>query len=344
MKDKVRVGVIGAGVWGENVIWSYSCNPFVELAAIADLDGDRAREIAGKYGAGKVYTDYRAMLDGERLDIASVATPDFLHRKVVEDCAARKVNILLEKPVATTMEDCGAIRAAIEDAGVKFMTNYFMRWIPQFVEVRAAIANGDLGEIVNGFAKIDDVVTVPTRMLKWSKSSSPIFFIMIHNIDIVRWLIGSEAKEVYAKNRRGFLSGMGCDTDDSVMAMVAFANGATMQFEANWILPRSFNGLNDHDVRIVGTRGVAYIDLTNQGTTIFVDRDLAPFEHPNKATVFANNLHGQIAGCVRLSVAHFVDCVRKDESPIISIQDAVEPTRIACAVAESLKKGTVVKL
>lgn len=344
MTDKVKVGVVGAGTWGENVIWSYSCNPFVEIAAIADLDEKRAAEMAKKYGAGKVYKDYREMIDREELDIASVATPDFLHRRVVEDCAAKGLNILLEKPVATTMEDCRAIQEAVESAGVKFMTNYFMRWIPQVVETKAAILNGDLGEIVNGFAKIDDVVTVPTRMLKWSNASSPIFFIMIHNIDMVRWLLDSEAVEVYAKSRRGFLVGQGCDTDDSVLAMITFANGATVQFEANWVLPRSFNGLNDHDVRVVGTRGVAYIDLTNQGTRIFVDRELALFEHPNKSTVFANNVHGLIDGCVRMSVGHFVDCVRLDRQPLVSMRDAVEPTRIACAVADSLASGGPVKL
>jgi len=344
MKDKVRVGVIGTGVWGENVLWSYKSNPFVDLVGIADLNEARAKEMAHKYGVAKTWSDYRQMIDEVQLDIVSVATPDFLHKQVVLDCAAKKLNILLEKPVSTKMDDCEAIVEAVKSAGIKFMTDYFQRWIPQVAETKSAIARGDLGEIVTGYAKIDDVITVPTNMVKWASSSSPIFFIMIHNIDMVRWLIDSEAVEVYAKRQRKCLKGLGIDTDDAVQAMVTFENGATILFESNWILPREFNGLNDHQIRIVGTHGAAYIDLTNQGVKVFTQKEKGTFDHPNKSTVFVNDLQGQLVGCIRASVAHFVDCVRNDTQPLVTLKDAVGPTRIACAIADSLQEGRIIKL
>lgn len=344
MNNKVRVGIIGAGGWGENVIWSYSSNPYVELAGIADLNETRAQEMAGKYGAAKVWTDYRKMISEEQLDIVSIATPDFLHKEIVLECADKKINILLEKPVATNMDDCNAIIEAVKRSGVKFMTDYFQRWIPQLMETKHAIDRGELGEIINGYARIDDAVTVPTNMLKWASNSSPVFFIMIHNIDNVRWLLNSEAVEVYARKQRKCLAGSGIDADDAVQAMVTFANGATVLFESNWVLPRNFEGLVDHGIRIVGAQGAAYIDLTHQGVKVFTKEEQGLFDHPNRATVFANNLHGQLAGCIRASVAHFVDCVRNDTEPDVTLKDALEPTRIACAIVESIEKGSVIKL
>jgi len=343
MKEKIKVGVIGAGVWGEFVLWSYSSNPYVELVGIADLNADRAGEMAKKYGAPKTWTDYRQMIDEEKLDIVSIVTPDYLHKQIVLDCTAKKINILLEKPVATTMDDCNAIINAVRNSGVTFMTNYFQRWIPQVSEAKAAIVRGDLGEIVTGHAKIDDAIVVATDMVKWAQSSSPIFFIMVHNIDMVRWLINSEAIEVYAKKQRKHLVGLGVETDDAVQAMVTFENGATVTFESNWILPANFTGLNDHDVRLVGTQGTAYIDLTNQGLKIF-SKPQGIFDFPNKGTLYGNDIHGQLAGCILLSVAHFVDCVRNGTKPVVTLKDSEMSTAIACAIAESLSQNGVVKL
>lgn len=342
--SKLRVGVIGAGVWGEHVIWSYSSNPYVELVGISDLDENRAQEMAQRYGFAKVWQDYREMLESARLDIVSIVTPDYLHKEIVLDCAAKGINILLEKPMATNMDDCEMMAYAIRKSGVKFMTDYFQRWIPQVSEVKSAILRGDLGKIITGHAKIDDVVTVPSNMVKWAESSSPIYFIMIHNIDLVRWLINSNAVEIYAKRQRYHLTNLGVNTDDAVEAMITFENGATVLFESNWVLPRNFVALNDHQLRLVGTEGTAYIDLTDQGVKIYTQKEQGLFDHPNKATVFANNLHGELVGSIRSSVAHFVDCVRKDQQPLVSLNDSIESTRIACAVAQSLEEERVVIL
>lgn len=345
MQDKVKVGMIGAGGWGENVLSAYDQNPFAELTAIADLNQERAEEMARRFHIPKVYTDYREMIRKEKLDIASIATPDFLHRQAACDCFEAGLNVFLEKPVATNMEDCEAIVDAARRSEKKFMTDYFMRFIPQFRDAKAAMEQGELGTIVQGYARIDDAVSVPTKMLKWSKDSSPIFFIMIHNIDVVRWIIGHEAVEVYAKQQKMKLASMGIDTPDSVQAFVTFDNGSTVLFDSNWILPRSYDGLNDQFVRLVGTEGTAYINLTYQGLQIYKPEFEGDFEHANRSTVYVNPMfHGRTAGCVQRSAEHFVDCVRNDLEPVITLEDAVEPTRIACAVKESLETGAPVKL
>lgn len=345
MLKSIKIGMIGAGGWGENVLCAWQQNPYTEVAAIADKNEDRAREMAAKYGVSKVYGDYKEMIAAEKLDMASVATPDFLHRQAVCDCFEAGLHVFLEKPVATNMEDCRAIAEAAEKSGKKFMTDYFMRFLPQFREAKAAMEQGELGEIVQGYARIDDAVSVPTKMLRWSKDSSPLFFVMIHNIDAVRWIVGHEVVEVYAKQQKKKLVSMDIDTPDSVQALVTFVNGATVLFDSNWILPRTFDGLNDQFVRLVGTEGTAYVNLTYQGIQVYKPEFTGDFEHANRSTVYTNPMfYGHITGCVERSTAHFADCILHDREPAITIKDAVEPTRIACAIKESFEKGVPVKL
>lgn len=345
MLKSVKVGMIGCGGWGENVISAYQQNPFSQIVALADLNRERAEAVANQYGIPKVYTDYREMLEKEQLDMASVATPDFAHRQAVCDCFAKGLHVFLEKPVATNMEDCYAIAEAAGKSGKKFMTDYFMRFIPQFRDAKLAVENGELGQIVQGYARIDDCVSVPTKMLRWSKDSSPVFFVMIHNIDAVRWILGKEVVEVYARQQKMKLAPQGCDTPDSVQALVTFESGASVMFDSNWILPRTYDGLNDQFVRLVGTEGTAYINITYQGLRVFKPEFQGDFEHSNRATVYVNPMfNGRTTGCVERSVGHFVDCILNDTDPCITIKDAIEPTRIACAIQQSLDTGAPVKL
>ena len=345
MLKSLKVGMIGAGGWGENVIGAYQQNPFSRIEALTDLNLNRAKEMAEKYQIPRVYTDYREMLEKEELDIVSVATPDFAHREPVCTCLEHGLHVFLEKPVATNMEDCNAIAEAVKKSGKKFMTDYFMRFIPQFRDAKLAMEAGKLGDIIEGYARIDDCVSVPTSMLRWSQDSSPIFFIMIHNIDAVRWILGAEAVEVYAKQQHKKLRAEGKNTPDAVQAMVTFDNGATVLFDSNWVLPRTFDGLNDQFVRLVGTEGTAYINLTYQGLQIYRPEFEGAFEHANQSTVYVNPMfYDKTTGCVERSVGHFSDCILQDVEPAITLQDAIEPTRIACAIAKSLRTGQVVKL
>ncbi len=340
MKRTLNVGIVGAGGWGENIVSAYNQNNFAEVVAISDLDKERAKLIAKKYGVKRFYSDYQEMITKEHLDIVSIATPDFAHRQVVCDCLSSGLNVFLEKPVATTMSDCEAIVKEIQKTNKKFMTNYFMRFIPQFREAKLAVETGELGDIVQGYARIDDCISVPTSMLKWSIKSSPVFFIMIHNIDAIRWIIGKEAVEVYAKQQRKKLQGEGYNTSDSVQVIVTFEDDVTVLFDSNWILPRTFDGLNDQILRIVGTEGVAYINNTYQGLQVYKPEFKGKFEHANRSTVYINPMYNnKITGCVQRSVDHFVDCIINDTEPIITLKDAIEPTRIACAIMDSLVSG-----
>ena len=137
---KMKIGIVGVGYIGEVHISSFQAHPLCELVAICDLDEKRLGEMQKKYGVPRIYTDQVEMQSKEDLDGIVVATPDEYHRKPVELAAAAKLPIMLEKPIATTLEDAEAIIKAVEDANVVMMLGFTLRWIPQYVEIHNQVA------------------------------------------------------------------------------------------------------------------------------------------------------------------------------------------------------------
>jgi predicted dehydrogenase len=135
-------GVIGTGVWGETHLMTYSSHPRAKLSCICDLDEELLAERAAQYGAESYTTDYRELLARDEVEAVSVVTPDFLHREIAMAAAEAGKHILLEKPMATTVEDCEAMIEAADEAGVKLMVDFHNRWNPAMWETKQAIEEG----------------------------------------------------------------------------------------------------------------------------------------------------------------------------------------------------------
>src|SRR5260221_12490600 len=138
--DKIGFGVIGTGIvggaWHAHV---YSRAPRAKLVAVCDLNEQRANEIGKKYGAEKVYSDYRKLLENPEIKAVSIATPDFAHREIAVAAAEAGKHILVEKPLATTVEDAEAIVKAAKKAGVKLMVDFHNRVNPPFAGAKESI-------------------------------------------------------------------------------------------------------------------------------------------------------------------------------------------------------------
>jgi len=112
MAERLRVGVVGAGLQGQKHLACYAALPQVQIAVVADSDGERAREAADECGAERAYAGFDDMLDDAPLDAVSVVTPDDAHREPCVAAAARGKHLLVEKPLATSMQDGEAIVGA----------------------------------------------------------------------------------------------------------------------------------------------------------------------------------------------------------------------------------------
>lgn len=334
----LRVGVIGCGWQGRSHARIYAALPNATPLAVCDVNADKAREVAAEVGAQYVCTDYEQLVRRDEIDAVSIALPDHLHREACEAALAAGKHVLLEKPMATSVADAEAIVAAWEAAGAKLMINWSNRWQVPFAQIKEALDEGKLGEPLYCYARLNNSIFVPTKMLSWAGDTKLPFWLICHRYDIARWYFGAEAKRVWAVARSRVLSAMGIDTPDFYQATVEFDNGCVGNFESCWILPEAMPAVVDSKFELICTSGYASYDPA-MPVSVICSAD----EYERKNFIFSD-VHGEPRGFVFDAIAHFVNCVLRDEEPMITAYDGLAITRALVAMVQSAESGEVVEL
>ena len=353
----VRIAVVGAGKFGQTHldVFSQLGDKGVELAAIAEADPARAEALRVRYRI-PVYANHREMLEKVPLDAVSVATPDHLHRDIVIDAAAAGKHILVEKPLDVTVEGAEAMVRAARKAGVLLQVDFHKRYDPDHQAIERRVRSGDLGDILYGSVHMEDRVDVPAEWFPhWAAASSPAWFLGVHFYDLVRWILKSEAKTVYASGTKAvLLRDHGIDAYDCVNAKVDFVNGAAFAFDTSWILPKEFEAVVNQGLRIVGTKGIFECDSQDRGTRSCIGGEgMATYNNNFKRETVDRQGRRLLRGYGIESIEDFAENVAflkaggrlSDLGGVwASGEDGLETTRIAVAIHESLAAGRAVRL
>jgi predicted dehydrogenase len=335
MAEKVRIGIVGAGIWGSNHALALASHPRGSLQLICDRDEARARALAEKHGCR--WTTRIEDLARSDVEAVTIATPDHLHRDPAVAMLEAGKHVLVEKPLATTVADGRAIVAAAEKAGVKLMVDFHARWHPLFMGAKSYVERGDLGTPVMAYARLSDTIWVPTEMLSWGGRSGPEWFLFPHTMDVVRWIICRDPVEVYAKGHRGVLQGRGIDCWDAVQALVEFEGGAFATFETSWIVPNSYTNVVDNRLSLYGDKGG--LELRNEPNLwVFTDRFHTPFASESVTR------YGKAWGFQYESIRYFIDCVADGVTPEAGGRDGLMVTATIEATLKSLAERRPVKI
>ncbi len=335
-----RFGVIGTGVWGETHLKAYSEDPLAELACICDKDEKLVRRRARQYKPQKWTTDYRELLADDTIAAVSIVTPDPLHREVAIAAAEAGKHILVEKPLATTVEDCEAIIAAAKKNKVKLMVDFHNRFNTPFTETRAAIDAGEIGEPQLIVLRLNDTIYVPTKMLSWAGKSTVAWFLCSHATDLVRWLFDDDVKRVYSVARSKVLKGLGINTPDFFVTTLEMRKGGVANIENCWIMSDRMPTIFDFKMELVGEKGTLFADVSSH-------RMLQKFS--KKEAVYPDvhcqpDVHGKTVGFTVEAIHYWVRCVVEDLEPLVTGQDGLEVTKVICAIEESVRTGQPVDL
>ncbi len=331
----IRVGIVGMGIRGMMYARAVNQSGMGRVVAACDVS-ERARRSASVLEV-PVYATHQEMYERSELDAAIVATPDFAHREPALDAAARGLHLLIEKPLATTLEDAAAIREAVRTAGVRCMIAFENRWNPAFVTARAAIQRGDLGAVRWINARLNDTIWVPTGMLGWAARSSPGWFLLPHLADLAMWLSGAQPRRVYAVGLRGQLAGRGVDTWDALHTTVEFEPEMTAVFETAWTLPESLPTVYDFKFELVGERGAQFIDTQDQ-----------MIHQADERWSYPGTLVGEIDGVLRgfpiWMVEHWLRGLSAGEEFSADVDQGYAVTRLCWAAHRSAETGQPIDL
>lgn len=338
----LKTAIIGAGTWGETHGTVYQHHPDVELKAVCDLQIERAKAFAAKFGVPEenVYTDYREMLNKADVDAVSIVTPDFTHTPIAIDCANAKKHLLIEKPLTTSCEEARQIIEAVRRNNVRMMVDLHNRFSPIYNVVKQNIDSGEIGELYSAYYRLNDIKWVATDLLPWAAKSSILWFLGYHSADLLRWMFNDEVARVYAVSRSGILQNLGIDTEDMYQTILEFRGGGIATMENGWITPNTGPMLTDTKLNITGTKGMFNIDPTNNG---LLERFL---EHPARRPDYMgrNFVHGEPKGFTFESIRHFVDCLISGKPFVITEEDAYNTTALIVAIKESAQRREPVEV
>jgi predicted dehydrogenase len=353
----IRIGVIGGGKFGVVHLKTFrqmGWDGIVELAGLCRKNTDALMDQSAEFGV-QGYANYREMLDRAKLDAVTIVTPDHLHREMALAAIERGLHVLVEKPLDTTVEGCRQIIDAAKAKGVLLQVDFHKRFDPEHRAVERAIRQGRMGQILYGYAWMEDRIEIPVDWFPhWAGASSPAWFLGVHFYDLVRWMIKSDAAEVYARGQKSKLKQeMGLDAFDSISAHVTFANGAQFAFQTSWILPRSFEAVVNQGVRLIGTDGIWEVDSQARGSqSCLPDAGMQTWNSNANREYEDETGRLRIGGYVIESIENFgrnVAFLKGGGTPeqiagsYPTGEDGLEATRIAEAVHKSIATGEVVR-
>ena len=321
----MRVAVIGAGSMGRNHLRVLRDMPDVELVAVADADASLAEQAGRRYGV-KVYQDHRELLRSERLMAVTVAVPTTLHHDVGIDALQAGCHVMVEKPIAATVDEGDALVAAASAAGRILAVGHVERYNPAIVELKRRLHNGDLGKIFEIHTR--RIGPFPERV----RDVGVVLDLATHDLDIIRYLGESEIVRLYGETRREVHG----TNEDLTCAILSLANGAVGILELNWLTPTKVR-----DVTVTGQRGMylaAYLtqdlffyenaEVTQQG---WENLELLRGVREGVMTRFAVKRQEPLY----LELRAFIDAVAGKPAETVSGADGLAALRLALALLRS---------
>jgi UDP-N-acetylglucosamine 3-dehydrogenase len=331
--ETVRWGVIGLGWFGEVHAETLAAMPGIELVALCTRRPDRLAELADRFGVPKRYRDYRELLADPDVQAVSIVTHYYDHAEIAIDALRAGKHVLLEKPIAATVEECDRILAAAAEAKGFFMVGHICRFDPRVVLAKQAIEAGRIGRIVSMHARRNLSKTIGRMVLD---KISALIGDGVHDADLMLWFTGARPVSVYGVEVHPGTN----KYPDVGWAMFRLDSGAVGVVESVWHLPESTPYQIDARMEIIGTEGALYINCGEAGLTI---HDATGNKMPD--TIYWPRLFGQRWGALQAELRYFADCILAGKPPDrITPQESREAVRLVLAATQSAKTGQVIQM
>jgi len=310
------MSVIGTGFWGRNHSRVFSELPNVKLEAVCDLDEERARDVAQKYGVSTVYSNYKGLLEDNNVDAVTICTPSNTHGELATAALRAGKDVLIEKPMAVEVTEARRILNLARKLDNIVSVGFIERFNPVVQKAKNMIGEGEVGEVLLSYAR---------RIGSWPVRIGDVGVIRdtaIHDIDLATYMFNQWPKAVFARGgklRRHKFT-------DYVQATLVFTRNKTALVEANWLTPRK-----KREMQVTGTNGVMKLDFLAQNVSIEkMEHEITPtvkFEEP-----------------LKLELSHFATCVQNRTEPLVTVDDGYRATVIVQAVIDSIRSNRATRV
>ncbi len=303
------VGVVGCGAWGRSHARVFREIPFTSLVWVSDLDRSRAKEVAGLYNSGWT-TNLEEVLRDPGVELVSVCTPTVTHGEVALRALEAGKHVLVEKPMAHTLEEARRLVEAAEAQGLKLSVGFVERFNPAVVKALEFVEEG----------KVGDVILAHTRRVSRSPGRvgdvGVIRDLAIHDIDIICQLFPNGPKRVFCT-----AGSLAHSYEDYANISLSYTGDRNAFVEANWLTPRV-----RRELTITASEGIIHVQYRSQEVTLETDEEvtqpLLSYREP-----------------LYLELESFAKAVLENQRPMVSPEDGVRALAISQAALLSAKTG-----
>ena len=324
----MRVGVIGAGYWGPNIVRNLHEAPGAEAVAVADLSQDKLDAISKRFPAVRVTTDYRELIDDPSIDAICVVTPVGTHRKLAEEAFAAGKHVFVEKPLARNVSDAEAIVRAGERAGKTLMVGHTFVYNPAVAVVKGILDSGGIGDVhyldsqrVNlGLHQFDINVL-------WDLGP--------HDVSIALYWLDEEPEWVQCSGACFVQPNI----EDVVFLMIGFPSGAIAHAHLSWLAPSKLR-----TTIVIGSKKmVVYDDNQAVEKVKIYDQGVDKLESDElRRSYRAGDIHSPrvpMTEALQIEMRHFIECVRDGKKPRSDGEAGLMVVRVLELAMRSLRSG-----
>jgi predicted dehydrogenase len=342
--DSVRVGLIGCGSIAESELDGLGQVRGARVVATADPVEQRAQLLAHRAGGARACRDYRRLLDDHEVDAVIISTPNFLHARQTIRAAQAGKHVLVQKPLALTLDDIDSMDKATQDAGVVGMALMVMRFQSSYVQLKELLDNQALGSplvyrthyshsgIGRSYRPASDWFLDRTKA-----GGGPLIDLGVHHLDLLRWLAGQDIASASAE-----IAAVGPhdSAEDNALVSVTFADGTMGQLFLSYttLLPV---GYHMQRVEVYGTTGSAWTSpATHQRATMRVFLESAA----DSALLGMTDIRVPEIDPWAKTIEHFVTCIRDGATPLTTFDDGRCAMQAVLASYQSAAEGRRVML
>jgi predicted dehydrogenase len=318
MKTTLRAGVIGVGSMGRNHARVYASMEGVELAAVSDTNPEIAAKVATMYRCN-AYGDYYEMLEREHLDLVSIVVPTKFHYAVANDVIDHGVALLIEKPIAATVEQGRALIDHAARRGVPLTVGHIERFNPAIIALKARLEEHAIGNVFQVLAR--RVGPFPARIM----DVGVVIDLATHEMDILNYLVGSPVSRMNVELHRHLHQ----SHEDMLSALLRFENGVIGVLDINWLTPTKIR-----EISVVGERGMFVANYLTQDLTFF-ENDSCQGRHWHELALMGVSEGRIIREKVQRreplfeELRSFAEAVRHERAPHVSGEEALAALRLA---------------
>ncbi len=330
MSEPVRVGVVGLGYWGPNIVRNLHGLAEAELVAVCDRDADRLALIGQRYPAVRRTQHFEDLLSDPEIEAVLIATPISTHFPLGMDVIASGKHVFIEKPLASSTGEALRLAAAGVDAGVTVMPGHTFLYSPPVTAIHDLISSGEIGEILF-------ISSSRVNLGLHQSDSSVVWDLAPHDFSILRHWMGETPTHVSATSRACIVESI----PDVAFINLEFGSGTIAHVELSWLAPSKLRRTT-----IVGSKKmVVYDDTSNEPVRVFdsgvMPRDPETFGEYQLAYRAGDIVSPRIEGTepLTLQLRDFCTSIRRGTVPRSSIGVGLEVVRMIEAVDRSLAEG-----